>query len=83
MNEQEITNALAILSDLESDTQLPKNVRSSVTRIIGFLKNSDEDISIRVDKAMQELEEICSDINVQAYSRTQIYHVVSMLENSL
>jgi uncharacterized protein (UPF0147 family) len=78
-----LDNALEILDELKDDNTLPKNVRSSVMRIIDFLKDDNQEISIRVDKAMQELEEISSDINVQAYSRTQLWHVVSMLENSL
>ena len=78
-----LDNALEILDELKDDNTLPKNVRSAVIRIIDFLKDDAQEISIRVDKAMQELEEISSDINVQAYSRTQLWHVVSMLENSL
>ena len=82
MNES-LDNAVVILKDLQTDSTLPKNVRLSVGRIIDFLANTDEELSIRINRAMQELEEISSDINVQAYSRTQIYHVVNLLENSL
>jgi len=78
-----LNDALEILDELKDDNTLPKNVRSAVIRIIEYLKDESNELSIRVDKAMQELEEISSDINVQAYSRTQLWHVVSMLENAL
>ncbi|MFT4309811.1 MAG: UPF0147 family protein [Candidatus Woesearchaeota archaeon] len=78
-----LDDALEILDELKDDNTLPKNVRGSVARIIEHLKDETCELSIRVDKAMQELEEISSDINVQAYSRTQLWHVVSMLENAI
>jgi uncharacterized protein (UPF0147 family) len=80
---ESLNDALEILNELKDDNTLPKNVRSAVMRIIDYLKDDSDELSIRVDKAMQELEDISSDINVQAYSRTQLWHVVSMLENSL
>ena len=38
------------------------------------------ELSIKVNKAMNELDDIASDINLQAYTRTQIWNIVSSLE---
>lgn len=78
-----LQQALAILGDLEEDSTLPKNVRSTISSIIGILSDESVELSIRIDKAMQDIEQISSDINIQPYSRTMLYQVTSNLENAL
>ncbi|MFT4308162.1 MAG: UPF0147 family protein [Candidatus Woesearchaeota archaeon] len=78
-----LQQALAILDDLRDDSTLPRNVRQSITSIFEMLSDESIDISIRVDKAMLELEQICSDANIQSYSRTMLYQVTSNLENAI
>jgi uncharacterized protein (UPF0147 family) len=78
-----LQQALAILDDLKDDSTLPKNVRSTIATIIEMLSDDEIDISIRVDKAMLELEQISSDANIQSYSRTMLYQVTTNLENAL
>ncbi|MBU0461926.1 MAG: UPF0147 family protein, partial [Nanoarchaeota archaeon] len=39
-----------------------------------------EELSIRINKALSELDEISDDTNLQAYTRTQIWNIASMLE---
>jgi uncharacterized protein len=78
-----LQQALAILDDLRDDSTLPKNVRSTISSILEMLSDESIDMSIRVDKAMLELEQISSDANIQSYSRTMLYQVTSNLENAL
>jgi uncharacterized protein (UPF0147 family) len=40
-------------------------------------------MSLRVDKAQQELEEISADANLQPFTRTQLWNIVSLLETIL
>lgn len=78
MSEQ-LDNVLEVLNDLLGDTTVPKNVKGKVQLIIDALK-SDSEISIRVNKALHILDEISDDANLQSYTRTQIWNVVSLLE---
>lgn len=78
-----LQHALAILDDLQDDATLPKNVRLTIRSIIETLNDESTDISMRVDKAMQEIDQIASDANIQPYSRTMLYQVTSNLESSL
>ncbi len=71
---------LEALEDIKEDSTVPKNVRSKIDEMIGTLQQDDVDISLRVDKVQQELEEISSDSNLQAFTRTQLWSVVSLLE---
>ncbi len=67
------------LKELSEDNTLPKNVREKVNSVIAILKDKNEH-SLKIDKALHELEGLSEDSNLQAYTRTQVWNVVSMLE---
>ncbi|MBL7054895.1 UPF0147 family protein [Candidatus Woesearchaeota archaeon] len=79
MSNKEINDPIEILTELEGDVTVPKNVRSIIKSIIKNLKEEAE-ISTKVSKALNDLDEIADDVNLQAYTRTQIWNVVSLLE---
>jgi uncharacterized protein (UPF0147 family) len=70
---------VAALRELEGDAQVPKNVKTSIANTIKTLEQ-DAEMSIKISRALQELEQLTEDNNMQAYTRTQIFNVVSMLE---
>jgi len=74
-----LQQAITALQELEQDTTTPKNVK---TRIISTLKllSENTEVSIKVSKALHELEEITENENVQSYTRTQLFNIVSLLE---
>lgn len=74
-----LNNVVSALSDLEKDSTVPKNVKDKVQKIMSVL-NEDMDVPIKVDKAIQELDDMADDVNLQPYTRTQIWNVVSLLE---
>ena len=67
------------LKELEQDISTPKNVKMKIASTIRLL-NENAEISIKVSKALHELEDIAEDTNVQSYTRTQIFNIVSLLE---
>ena len=68
------------LNELHDDSCVPKNVRLKIVTIIHLLKENSE-FPIRANKALNELSEIANDVNIQSYTRTQIWNIISMLEN--
>ena len=74
-----INEVLMALSELEQDNTVPKNVKERIANTIKALQEDCEE-SIKVNKALHELEEIAEDTNMQPYTRTQIWNVVSLLE---
>ncbi|MEA3430506.1 MAG: UPF0147 family protein [Nanoarchaeota archaeon] len=76
----ELSDVLTVLEELASDSTVPKNVKAKIQAIIEAL-NEGSDISMKVNKALHILDEISDDTNLQAYTRTQIWNVVSLLEN--
>ncbi|MFW6230624.1 MAG: UPF0147 family protein [Nanoarchaeota archaeon] len=80
MPEDEMEDILEALEDMKSDSTVPKNVKLKIDEIIKTLKRNDLEISIKVDKAQQDLDDISSDSNLQPFTRTQLWNIVSLLE---
>lgn len=74
-----IQQVIFSLRELEQDSGTPKNIRSRISSTIQLL-NADGEISLKVSKALQALEEIADDMTVQSDTRTQIFNIVSQLE---
>ncbi len=75
----EVGTAISRLSEIHEDATVPRNVRTKIELIIGTLRDADE-LPIKVNKALNGLDEISSDVNLQAYTRTQIWNIMSVLE---
>jgi len=77
---QEIGDVIETLTKLQEDAAVPKNVKIKIQKIITSLKEKNTELSMKINKALHELDEIADDANMQPYTRTQIWNVVSMLE---
>ena len=75
----EVAIVVTSLNEIQLDATVPRNVRTKIESIIRTL-NEGTELSIKVNKAMNELDEISSDVNLQSYTRTQIWNVMSVLE---
>lgn len=79
MSNEDIDKSIEILSELQLDASIPKNVRIRIEHIINALKE-DAETPIKKNKALSELDKIADDSNLQPYTRTQVWNVVSILE---
>jgi uncharacterized protein (UPF0147 family) len=79
--EQQVKEIIVCLEELKEDSTVPRNVKVKLENSATILKNETEEISIRVDKVLQDLDEISNDTNTQSYARSQIWNIVSMLES--
>ena len=75
----EVDTVINSLNEVGADVAVPKNVRVKIEAIIGTLKE-DAELPIKVNKALNDLDELVSDVNLQAYTRTQIWNIMSVLE---
>jgi uncharacterized protein (UPF0147 family) len=78
--DEDLRPIIEAMEDFSEDNSVPKNVKTKIETIIGELK-SDSDKSIKINKALQELEEISDDSNLQSFNRTQIWNIISLLES--
>ncbi len=79
MSADKVNGIIAALMELEHDTTVPKNIKDKVQKTLDVLQGNG-DLSIKKNKVLQELDEVADDINIQPYTRAQIWNIVSMLE---
>ena len=79
MDKDAMLNIIEALNELKGDGTVPKNIKTKIDVMIELLKEDTEE-SIKVSKVMHEIEDITEDANIQPYTRTQIFNVVSLLE---
>jgi len=75
-----VLEILGMLSDLQEDDCTPKNIKNRICCAMDALKCKDRSISMKIDASLQELEEVSEDSNIPAFTKTQIYSIVSKLE---
>lgn len=73
-------DVVLVLSEVLEDNTVPKNVKIKIQEIIAALKE-DTEVSLRINKALNYLDEISDDNNIQSYTRTQIWNIASLLES--
>jgi hypothetical protein len=71
---------LSLLDKIINDRTVPKNIRAAADNSKNALTNSDNTPEVRISTAIHILDEIINDPNMPMYTRTQIWNVVSMLE---
>lgn len=74
-----IEDALTDLNSIEQDNSVPKSIRSRVRTAILALNENGKPAEVKIDKALQELDEISDDPNIPQFTRTQIWNIVSIL----
>lgn len=79
-DKQKINEVIETLARLQEDSTVPKNVKMKIQNIIHALKEKNTELSIKINEASHQLDEIADDVNMQPYTRTQIWNLVSMLE---
>jgi len=80
MSDDKLSNIISFLGDLKEDSTVPKNVKVKISDIVAILKDDSEN-SIKVDKVMHIFDELNDDSNIDSFTRTQLWNVVSMLES--
>lgn len=80
MNEQ-ITVIIEDLVSMEKDASVPKNARIKIKRAIEILSSNETNLSLIIDRSLQELNEVADEANIPQYTRMQIWSIVSQLES--
>lgn len=81
MVEEDLKAIVEILGQIIEDRTVPRNIREVVERSSTALggKGSRE---LKISTAVSLLDEIINDPNMPMYTRTQIWNIVSMLEQA-
>ena len=76
-----VTEVVQLLNQIEEDLAVPRNVRSRIYSMKIMFEKDNGDIRLKIDKSLQELDEISDDPNIPSFIRTQIWNIVSLLES--
>ena len=77
---QEIFNeADYILNSISADTSVPRNIRKITTQAIEELK-SENTPAVNASNGISLLDDLSQDPNCPLHTRTQIYQILSLLE---
>ena len=79
MPDDEFSDVIELLTELKKDSTVPKNVKDRIDSTIKHLED-EEETAIKVNRALHDLEEVADDANLQPFTRTQIWNIVSLLE---
>ncbi|MBR9677463.1 hypothetical protein GOV04_04940 [Candidatus Woesearchaeota archaeon] len=77
--DERLVPVLEVIEEIELESTTPKNVRQALITLKSIL-TEEKELSINVNKALSVLEELETDNNMQSYTRTQIWNLVSALE---
>ena len=75
----QLVDVVAVLSDMGADQNVPKNVRTQMQSLVAVLQSAKEH-SVKVHDAMNMLDRVSTDINLESYTRTQIFSLIGTLE---
>lgn len=80
-NQKSFEIAVQTLTQVASNPTTPKNIKKSLTDLIGNLKSSEDPMSVRAANAISQLDDITQDPNMPSYVRVTLWQAVSNLEN--
>lgn len=77
--DEDLKQVIGILEQILNDRTVPRNIREAAESAITALSSTDAR-ELKISTAVHTLDEITNDPNMPMYTRTQIWNVVSMLE---
>jgi len=80
--EMKINQAKLMLEGILNDPRVPRNVKRVVQEALDYLNNESIEPEVRASSAITNLDEISTDVNLPLYARTQIWNIVTVLEEA-
>ncbi len=77
---KKLQQAQSVLNMIADDNTTPRNIRRAAKQASDMLLDGSISIAARAANAIALLEDISQDPNMPMYTRTQIWNIVSMLE---
>ena len=69
-----------LIVDICENDSIPKNVRITLEEVRTLFSCAEIEIGIKVDSAMQAIENVALDPNLSAFARMKIWNLTSILE---
>lgn len=80
VSEEKMSEIVSLIEELANDRRVPRNVRATLLDAVDMMRTGKETDLVKINTAISIMDEISNDPNIQPYTRTQIWNVVSLLE---
>ena len=70
-----------LIQQVANDRTVPRNIRTKCEESIETLKDEKEDVAVRINTVISNMDEISNDPNIPTYTRTQVWNIVSIMES--
>jgi uncharacterized protein (UPF0147 family) len=74
-----VDDVITLMDKVINDTMVPRNVRSAVAEAKKIIQQKG-DLSVRVSKAVYEIEKVSDEPNMMPHTRTDLWNILSALE---
>ncbi len=78
--EKKLESVIKLLDQLLEDKTIPRNIKEGIRKAKEHLLDKSRELVVRIDAAIQSLEDVSDDPNIPMYTRTQIWNVITLLE---
>lgn len=78
--EGKLNQVKLMLESILSDPRVPRNIKRVVNEAINYLNDETMEIEVKTSAAISVLDEISTDVHMPLYTRTQIWNIVTILE---
>ena len=70
-----------LIQQVANDRTVPRNIRSKCEESINVLNDEKDDVAVRINTVISNMDEISNDPNIPTYTRTQVWNIVSIMES--
>ncbi len=75
-----LSQVCEILEEILDDRSVPRNIRKTAEDVKSILVGKDRAMAVRVNEAINRLDDISNDPNLPEHTRTDIWNIASTLE---
>ncbi|HLC62876.1 MAG TPA: UPF0147 family protein [Candidatus Nanoarchaeia archaeon] len=79
MSEKELEEIILFLKQIKEDSTIPKNIKEKIGQAISTLSKGDSETSIKISKALENLDSIPEDPNTPTYTRLEVLNIIGTL----
>lgn len=77
----EFDDVLSAIDEILEDATVPRNVKNKMEEIKQIILRQDIETSIKINQALNILDDLSEESNINSFTRTQIWNVASLLES--
>jgi len=78
---EELLEVLDLIQEVINDGSVPRNIKKTLSEVKDSFSDQEGELKIKIDSAMQMMEELSLNPNLPSHARTQIWNLTSVLED--